>query len=396
MAVYYINLALILGLAYPLCIYKPTKIKKAAYLLITFGYMWFLAAFRYDTGFDYFNYLEIFKNVKAASNWQQLSGLGLEWGFLLLTKGMSLFVDSSPAIYGIYSLLILVPVAWFIYVYCKDAWLSTWLYVTLAFFYTSMNFIRQSLACGVVLLSYKFLREKKPVPYMLLILLAASFHKTALIMIPVYLLCQIKLTKKMAISYAAVTVFFYLTSSLIVNFATNYIYTYYKGTYYIDAGFPLVFLIVPFSIFGACLALRSTWINRDPDANLLFYLVMFSAIVWLFITRHFILERFSMYVYIFVLLALPAALSCLKASPEEYAKLAALQEEHKKGKGGKTKEAQAQLRDLAQKVSDHQKYFWSAVVGLLILTGLYNDFGANVNKFHNVFPYTSILDWFPF
>ncbi|WRS26790.1 EpsG family protein [Oscillospiraceae bacterium MB08-C2-2] len=389
MTVYYINLLLILGLAWPLCIYKPSRVKSGIYLAVNFAYMWFIATFRYGIGFDYESYIKIFQDIKAAEGFSGLLNQGPELGFTLLTKAMAFFVPNSLVMYGIYAALILIPIAVFIYLWCDNKWLSTWLFVTLTFFYTSMNFIRQSLACSIVALSYGFLRSKKPIPYFAMILLAATFHKTALIMIPVYFVCHLKLGKKLGILYGSMTVLLYIFSETILQLVTRFVFTYYKDSVYVTAFSP-VFLLIPFTIFGACLALWPIWQKRDPDSTVLMNLMLYSAIIWLFITRHFILERLSMYVYIFALVAAPAALSCLLASPEEYA----LRDELRQGTDKKPgKEALAKLKKLNQSISDHQKYYWSAVVALVFLTLCYNEFGSHVNGFHNVFPYQSVLDW---
>jgi len=391
MAVYYINLALIFLLAFPLCIIKPTKWKKAVYLAITFGWMWFLATFRYNIGFDYDSYIDIFDQLTQSGSIKTMLDKGFEPGFLLLTRFMTFFVQSSVVMYGIYSAIIFIPVAWFIYKYCDTAWLSTWLFVTLAFFPTELNFIRQGIACSISLLGYKFLREKKLLPYLLIVLLAASFHKTALILIPIYFLCHIKLNKKLAIFYASATLVAYMTSEFILDFVTRHIFSSYIGTIWLTEGFPLYFIIIPIGIFATCVAFYPFWKKRDPDSSMLLNLIMFSTIIWIFITRHFILERFSMYVYIFVLIALPSAISCFKASADDIKKLETMKAEASSKKSKPSKEAQAAITALSVKIEDGKKYYWSAVIAIMVVTLIYHEFGANVNNFHGIYPYTSIF-----
>lgn len=390
MAVYYWNLVLILALGLPLCVYKPNKIKKAVYIGISMAYLWFLATFRQGIGFDYYSYIEIFEQVRQARGFTALMGVSFELGFTLLTKVMTLFIHDPTVMYGVYELLILAPIAWFIYRYCRDAWFSVWLYVTLTFFYTSMNFTRQSLACSVVVLGYRFLRDKKMVRFLLIVALAALFHKTALIMAPVYFLCHIKLNKKTGIAYGALVLTGYLTSGLILDFVTDYIFTYYKGDATYLSAFSPIFLVVPIAVLGACLALWSTWRKRYPEADMLLNLMLFSATAWLFITKHMILERFSMYLYIFCIIAVPQAISCLLRPQEDLDKLEKLQAAA--GKGAKSKSEQGAIKTLAQSIDEHKRYYWSAVVAMLALTLIYHEFGANVNGFHRVFPYrTSIV-----
>jgi hypothetical protein len=394
MAVYYINLTAIIVLAVPLCLWRPATWKKILYLALTFGYMWFLATFREGIGFDYQIYIDIFEKTdeqNLAAIFSNVVNGGIEPGFYLLNRFLSLFVTSSVAMYGVYSFLMLAPVAYFIYRYCADVWLSTWLYVTVTFFYTTMDFVRQGMAVSIILMGYKFLREKKAIPFLLLVLLAATFHKTALIMIPVYFLCHLKLNWKLGLFYAGITLTLYLTSNFIIDVVTDYILTPYKDSQWVTEGYPITFLFIPVVLFGACLALRFYWEKRDPDANMLLSLLLFSLLVWVFITRHFILERFSMYMYIYAIAALPAALSALKAPPETLEKRDNLQAQFHGKKAKPQREQITALATLNREIRNHRTYYWCAVIAILIVTFIYHDYGANTNGFHGVFPYSSVL-----
>jgi hypothetical protein len=395
MTVYYTNLIAIIVLAVPLCLWRPATWKKILYLALTFGYMWFIATFRKDIGYDYQAYIDIFEQTRVGGQtfgaiMENLLRDGAEPGFYLLNRFLSLFITSSVAMYGVYSFIILAPVAYFIYRYSKDVWLSTWLYVTLTFFYAIMDFVRQGIAVSIILMGYKFLREKKPIPYLLLVLLAAMFHKTAFIMIPVYFLCHLQLNKKLGLFYAVTTLIVYLTSDYIIDFVTDYVFVYYKNSEWVTEGYPITFLFVPVVIFIACLALtvyREKW---DDDANILLNLLLFSLLVWLFITRHYILERFSAYMYIYAITALPAAISGLKTPPEVLEKRDALRAQLQGKKVKPQREQLAALAQLNREIRNHPMYYWCAVSAVIIVTLIYHDYGV-LNGFHGVFPYSSVF-----
>lgn len=391
MSVYHILLGAILGLGAALCLWRPSKQKNIIYLVVVLGYMWALATFRYGIGFDYFNYIIISEEIAAANSFSQLLNTRMEIGFVLLTKLITMISSSPVVLYGIYSFLILVPVGIFIYRYSPNVWLSLWLYVTLAFFYTNMNFIRQSLACSIFILGYDFLRKKKLVPYLLITLLAASFHKTALIMIPIYFLVHITLTKEIIIGYSVLVVTGFLLSDKILNIITQFIFTEYADTKYILQGFSLRFMLVPITALILCASLFVVWRKRDPDAPMLLNLVIISTTIWLFSLNHMIIERFSMYNYIFLLIAIPSALAAFKASPEEIEERDRLAHKIENARGTPMQQDITALKTLTQKITDHRTYYWSAVVAILIVTLIYNSFGMHVNGFHEVFPYQSIF-----
>ena len=399
MIVYYINLLLILALAYPLCIYKPCKIKSAVYLLLTFGWMWFIATFRYGIGWDYLDYIYIFEQVRGLNTLDSLLSASYEPGFVFLTRAMTFFIHDHTVMYGVYQILILLPVMWFIYRYCKNAWLPTWLYATLTFFYITMNFTRQALACSVSLLGYKFLRERKPVPYMLIVLLAASFHVTALIMIPIYFLCNIRMTRRLAIFYGASVIIAYATFEHIVDIITRVIFIGYADSIHRTISLPFRYLFVPIMILATCLTLLRMWEKRDKDAVMLTNMMLFSSVIWLFGTIYMIIERLSMYPYILLLAALPAALEAIRPTDEDYAGLEALKaqkqptvQQKKKKKTDTRGDIEFRIAEMARALKDREVYYWSAVAAVIIITLIYHTFGVNM-EFHLVFPYQSVLEW---
>lgn len=391
MLLYNLNLVLILGLAWPLCIHKPRRDKSLLYLSITFGYMFLLSALRFHIGNDYYNYLRMSQRNKALG-WSQIFSGDAEVGYTVLDKLITTFTDNAVVFYSIMALLILAPVAYFIYRYSHNIWLSTLLYATLTFFYGSMNFIRQNLAASILLFSYKFLKERKIVPYMLLVALACCFHITALLMVPVYFLAAIKPTWKMLLFYGGATLLLYLFSPTIVGFATDYLFPNYKDSMWVTQGFSPVFLIVPFLILGAALAASPAMEKRfGLEGRVNVNLMVYNALIWLFITRHFIIERFTLYIYIFVLVGLPLVCECLQASPEVLAERERLQAQGEGNDSKSGKKTSARLKELAATIREHQTYYWCAVGAVILVCLCYNAFGYH-EGFHGVFPYISIFD----
>ncbi len=387
MNVYFINLILILALAWPLCIYKPAKWKTILYLCITFGWMWFISTFRFEIGYDYNTYLLRFAAVQDIHSLDGLLHSFFEPGFMALMKLISLVSMDPLVFYGVIATIVLLPMMWFIYRHCQNVWFSTWIFVTLTFFYCSLNFVRQSIACSIIVLGYDWLRRKKAVPFLLLVLVAACFHKTALIMIPVYFLCHIRINKKLAIFYGTATVLIFMLSNQILDIVTTYVFTSYRNSFYLTTGLQLAYLVVPCALFIFLVCLYKGWQQSDPDASMLFNLMLFSCIIWLFITKHFILERFSMYLYIFSLVAIPSMLASLKPSAEMLEKRDRLQSTVKANKSGLH-----ELKQLAYDIRQKEIMYWGALGFFLLLTFLYDQLGTNLN-FHGVYPYDSVLSW---
>ena len=373
MAVYFINLLIILGVGIPVCYYKPKKWKTAVYIGVSFLYMWLLATFRYGIGNDYYSYISIYNEIAAAPDFLAAMQLPYEKGFLLLSRIITYITQAPMVINGIYALLILAPVAYIIIRYSDAPWLSAFLYVCLTFYYASMNFIRQSLAASIIFLGYRFIKERKTLPVVLLVLLASSFHLTALIVLPIYFLAQIRMNKILLAVYSGVALVLYFTSDLILDFVTDYVYTDYKDSIYLTQGLSFVFLIVPVLNMAFCLIayFRGNWGKQEKSAAMFTWFMFFNLLIWLFITKHLILERFSMYIYLFVIMIVPSILESMLSS-------------------GITETAAA---DKHRRKKQNRDVYAISAVSVVIVAFIYNIFGMQdgTNGFHGVFPYQTSI-----
>lgn len=66
-------------------------------------------------------------------------------------------------------------------------WLAMLVYMIL--FYTRfLNLVRQGIAVCIIILSFNFIKDKKPIKYIISIIIAMLFHRTAIIAMPLYFL----------------------------------------------------------------------------------------------------------------------------------------------------------------------------------------------------------------
>ena len=150
--------------------------------LLTMGLAcWLLASLRYVTGFDYRFYESAFQSIAV-------NGLsGADWsepGYLLLNLAVSLLWNDYRGFLFVFHFLLTALVFAWVGRFSPAPWLSVFLFLTLQYFALSMNFLRQALAAAIVLWVYPFLKNRRFLPACGIILLAACFHRTALIMLP--------------------------------------------------------------------------------------------------------------------------------------------------------------------------------------------------------------------
>lgn len=320
--------------------------------------------------------------------------LDWEWGFNLYTKIIVFFTRNEKIYFAITAFLCLAPVAWFIYKNSRNVWLSTLIYINLSFFYCTMNFLRQSMAIAIMLFAWHFLKKRKSLFFFLLTCVAAFFHTTAFIMLPMYFMVKLKPGVKTILLYGYGLLFFYISSDGFINLLTDIFHTEYKESVFIKEGLSFVYSIIPILISVIALIFYKKLIQLNP-LNQYFINIVYYATFWMIImSKHSILERLSYYPYIFVIILVPEIIEVIRLAFEEkyYAKRI-LRIKHKtlSAEEDISQNKKDRLRSIARSKSNAIAI--AAIAVTLVILFSYNTFGMYVGEkgIHGVFPYETWL-----
>ena len=120
-------------------------------------------------------------------------------GLLFSEIGYSIYVwllanifESSQWLLIITAIIMTVCTLKFISKHSEDVVVSLVMFICLGLFTFNMNGMRQCIAMSICLLAYDCIKNKKFIPFALLILLAMSFHKSALIFAFAYFVAFMK------------------------------------------------------------------------------------------------------------------------------------------------------------------------------------------------------------
>lgn len=111
-------------------------------------------------------------------------------------------------------------ISYFIYKYSKNPWLSFVIFCTFGFYVTDFGILRQSLALSMVIWAYVFADKRKMIPTLLAFLLAFSFHRAAIVALPVLGLLYFRvkpITKKGLVYLSIFTIPVIIFSGFIYN-----------------------------------------------------------------------------------------------------------------------------------------------------------------------------------
>lgn len=315
MLTYYILLGVLAILACLFQIGGKNRKKDLIFLLIVFVILATTSALRYSTGYDYsYTYAPGFEEVLNNPD-ISLFGHHYEPGYMLLEKMVAFFSSNYQMIFVVTSVLIIGLFCINYAKYSSNVYLSVILFVLLSEYYCSMNFIRQTIAGVIALFAIPFLKKKKFLPYLLIVLVASTFHKSALILIPFFFINLIPLTKIVFAIYCAVTAVLYFNTEHIINFVTQYWYQGYQlESVHVQATFEWPFAVAMLIEFLIVFLGASKLTKKDKSNYVYVNYAFFAFFFTLMGTRHSILDRLSVYFEFAFPLSIPLLYTCLKES----------------------------------------------------------------------------------
>lgn len=232
----------------------------------------FFAAFRYEVGTDYQTYEAIYKIVSVVdasetSNMYRVLGAG-GIGIWVIAK-MAQF-GGTWAFFGIFQLLTIGFYIMALENYnVKYPFLTMYIYMLTAF-PVSLNIAKQSLVMAILFYSLKYVFEKKPIKFTLLVLISTTIHLTALVYLPVYLLQKNRIDLLEESNE-------YRRNNLIFKSVTLFLLSF-------TSCFLAPFIISKIGLFTA---LSNTYIkNLSGSRNLSFFIQLIILIIILFFLRN--------------------------------------------------------------------------------------------------------------
>lgn len=322
MAVYIILTVVTVGMAY--FIQKPkeihmggeavTRLKMRNRILMCgiFVLLFLVSACRYYVGNDYTRYEEYFRLMMIEGS----DGVPTEIGFNLLAKGIqSIFGSGEKTNLLIFALIAGVTIFLFlkgIYDLSAEFSFSFFLFMTFGYYFNSMNTIRYYLALALAVISMKYVLRKEYVKFLLMVLLASSFHRSVLFILPVYIMADFAWKKWQIGLLALAAMAGFIMKDFILEIIIR-IYPTYADTIYLEAETSYVNILRCLGIFIAGIWLYRETIRERPLNRFFFQLNYLSLLLYLcgsFIPE---VSRIGYYMNVGQLFLLPGM---IKAIPE--------------------------------------------------------------------------------
>ena len=274
-----------------------------------------IGAFRDPSiGNDTEKYMYIYNEIQYDSSRYEI-------GFVLLNKFLYYISPNPRTLLVFSSIFIFYCYGRTIWKYSAYPWLSLYIIFSYTFFPFALSGIRESLAIGIILLSFDYLIQKKNLQYLILVVFATSLHTTAIIFALGLLFRNTSLTKRNILIMFACGGIAYIMFPRILSLAFSLLpyYAVYEGGEYfgetrlasmLDFAILFIILIFAYTIWSHSKTYVTNQSGRDNN-RLMIILVVIATIIMLVSFNFNLLSRIALYFSFFASIILPNAISLL-------------------------------------------------------------------------------------
>lgn len=255
-----------------------------------------VSSLRNNIGVDFVNYRSAYNALVYQNDFGDF-----EPGYILLELACYHIFIGFRGVIIFTSILIQGITVYMIYKESPNSIFSICIYIMLGYFYSSLNQIRLYCAISIFLVALPYVRKRQFKKFCFWTILAASFHFTALGMIPLYFL----LNSRSLVRHLIVITLCSISALFLVNYIIDigikifpkysyYIHTHFNNGYGIKSLHRVFLIVLPQLMF---------WNMQKTNQKKQFYLKcgVYALVISLFQLQFQLFERFALY------LSMPAA-----------------------------------------------------------------------------------------
>lgn len=207
-----------------------------------------------------------------------------------------------------------------LYKYSRMIEMSLFVYITSGLFLVSMNGIRQFLSASIIFAATKYIMDGNWKKFMIVIFLAATFHQSALIFIPIYFLVRRKAWTKSTFALLGiamiVVVGYNQFSSLLFIALEDTQYGHYSD--FSEGGASILrVLVYAAPLFIAYLG-REKFRNIFPNSDYIVNICILNLIFMIIASQNWIFARFTIYFGLYNLILIAWVVKLVKERDQKF------------------------------------------------------------------------------
>ncbi len=259
---------------------------------------------RYKTvGVDIRNYLIMFDMTSKMSFSKIIEFYDGEWGYYILTKLISLVTTDEQWFIAIIAILTTVPLAVLYIKESENAMLSIAVFMTTSNFSIMFSAFRQFLALSIIAIAYTFIKKKKLFWYIVFVILAMMFHKSAFIAILLYPFYHMNITRNKLFIFVPITVTILIFNKPIFEYLLKFMNDYgYEYEYESTGAYMMIILLALFVTLSYIAPVEE---ELDKETNGLRGIAVLATMLQIFALTSTVAMRMNYYSMMFLPILLP-------------------------------------------------------------------------------------------
>lgn len=314
---YIINLFIIVGIYFACClVIKEKEKREKIFLSLAIIQLFLTLALRKENvGIDLQNYIPFLNRVMRFS-YMDLITIGFEKGYNIYCRVIMQICNNEQIFLVITAGVSLIGVYYYIKQNSKNYFVSIVIYVTFQFYIFLFSGLRQSIALSIILLSVKYIKERKMYKFIGMIILASLFHKSAFIFLPAYFIAYKKITIKYLIAVTGIAGAIFILRNQIMPIITTYLYTNYESLENQGEGFGYLILLI--LIFLIALYFIKDILKENKDNTIWYNFLILAIMIQLLASMEGNVARLTMYYSISIIIMIPNILEIIKPKEMSY------------------------------------------------------------------------------
>ena len=232
---------------------------------------------------------------------QLLANETYELGYKILNHIVGSITNNYQYLIAVTSLLCVYPLWYFYKKESEIPVLTIALFLVVAPFSMYFSGIRQAIAMSLGVFAWNAAKNKKIVRFVFWVIFAMLFHTSAFILLVLYPLYHIRITKRWLWFVLPAMVMVYVTKDRIFNFIIEFLWKDYEGA--TETGsFMILILLIIFSIYSYIMVEDKA---LDNDTIGMRNLLLLSVVIQMFAMLHPLSMRMNYYFLIFIPILIP-------------------------------------------------------------------------------------------
>lgn len=287
----------------------------AFFLILTVLVMFRALSVGADTG----NYRYYFHRIKRLE-WNELGEFGLEYAYVLLNKVVSVISDSEQTLFAIAALISVIPMYLLYKEDCDYVPLKILIFVNLSMFPMLFSGIRQAIAVSVGIIAYFYVRKKRLLLFLVAVVIAFLFHRSAFVLLALYPVCRVRLRKKHLWFVVPIIAAVFVFNRQIFSILTLFVADYFGNVAMTQTGaYTIILLFALFSVFSFVIPEES---ELDDETISLRNVLLLATCLQFFAPLHSIAMRMNYYFIVLIPVLVPRIIVCAKQNMKQLAQIA--------------------------------------------------------------------------